>query len=120
MSSNAAYIPTAQNAIDLAFVDQVKDKLDFVGLDYYYGASLDNPTAVHAASGEFWKVTPQPDGIYYALRYYARKFPGLPIYIVENGMPTDNAKRARTATPGATICATTSTGCSARRPTAST
>jgi len=90
VSSNAAYIPAVQGVLDLAFVDRVKDKLDFMGLDYYYGASLDNPTAVHAATGEFWKVKPQPDGIYYALRYYARKFPELPLYVVENGMPTDN------------------------------
>ncbi|MGH3647466.1 MAG: family 1 glycosylhydrolase [Micromonosporaceae bacterium] len=92
VSSNAAYIPGAQGAMDLNFVDRVKDKLDFVGLDYYYGASLDNPTAVHGITGEFWKITPQPDGIYYALRYYARKFPDLPLYVVENGMPTDNAE----------------------------
>lgn len=90
VSSNAAYLPSVQAALDLTFVDQVKDKLDFVGLDYYYGASLDNVSAVHGASGEFWKINPQPDGIYYALRHYARKFPTLPVYVVENGMPTDN------------------------------
>jgi len=90
VSSNAAYVPGAQGMLDSQFVDQVKDKLDFVGLDYYYGASLDNLSAVHAASGEFWKIVPQPDGIYYALRYYSRKFPDLPLYVVENGMPTDS------------------------------
>jgi len=93
VSSNAAYLPAgAQVALDLTFVDQVRDKLDFLGLDYYYGASLDNISAVHGASGEFWKIDPQPDGIYYALRYYARKFPTLPLYVVENGMPTDNGQ----------------------------
>lgn len=90
VSSNTAYVPAVQGVLDASFLDQVRDKLDFAGLDYYYGASLDNLSAIHAASGEFWKVTPQPDGIYYALRYYARKFPGLPLYVVENGMPTDN------------------------------
>ena len=93
VSSNAAYLPAGlQAALDLTFVNQVKDKLDFVGLDYYYGASLDNVSAVHGASGEFWRIDPQPDGIYYALRYYARKFPTLPLYVVENGMPTDNGQ----------------------------
>lgn len=93
VSSNAAYLPAGmQVALDLTFVDQVRDKLDFLGLDYYYGASLDNISAVHGASGEFWKIDPQPDGIYYALRYYARKFPTLPLYVVENGMPTDNGQ----------------------------
>jgi beta-glucosidase len=90
VSSNAAYLPTVQAALDLTFVDQVRDKLDFVGVDYYYGASLDNLSAVHGAGGEFWKIDPQPDGIYYALRYYHKKFPALPLYVVENGMPTDN------------------------------
>jgi beta-glucosidase len=90
VSSNAAYIPAVQPVMDAMFMDRVRDKLDFTGLDFYYGASLDNPTAVHAASGEFWKVKPQPDGLYYALRYYARKYPELPLYVVENGMPTDN------------------------------
>lgn len=93
VSSNAAYLPAgAQIGLDLTFVDHVKDKLDFLGLDYYYGASLDNLSAVHGAGGEFWKIDPQPDGIYYALRYYARKFPSLPLYVVENGMPTDNGQ----------------------------
>lgn len=92
VSSNAAYIPAVQPLLDAMFLDRVRDKLDFAGLDFYYGASLDNATAVHAATGEFWKVRPQPDGLYYALRYYARKFGDLPLYVVENGMPTDNGK----------------------------
>ena len=92
VSSNAAYIPSVQAALDLTFVNQVRDKLDFLGVDYYYGASLDNPSAVHGATGEFWRIDPQPDGIYYALHYYARKFPSLPLYVVENGMPTDNGR----------------------------
>lgn len=90
VSSNMAYIPAAQRVTDAAFLDHWADTLDFVGLDYYYGASLDNPTAVHAAADEFWKVDPQPEGLLYALRYYARRFPDLPLYVVENGMPTDN------------------------------
>jgi len=90
VSSNAAFIPGSQPSLDGEFLDHVKDKLDFAGVDYYYGWSLDNMTAVHAVNGEFWKITPQPDGIYYALRYYARKLPGMPLYVVENGMPTDN------------------------------
>lgn len=92
VSSNAAYIPGVQGALDMTFVDHVKDKLDFVGVDYYYGASLDNISAVHGVNGEFWKIDPQPDGIYYVLRYYARKFPNLPLYVIEGGMPTDNGR----------------------------
>jgi beta-glucosidase len=92
VSSNAAYIPGVQAVLDATFVDHVRDKLDFVGVDYYYGASLDNLSAVHGVNGEFWKIDPQPDGIYYVLRYYARKFPNLPLYVVESGMPTDNGQ----------------------------
>jgi beta-glucosidase len=92
VSSNAAYIPGVQAVLDATFVDHVRDKLDFVGVDYYYGASLDNISAVHGVNGEFWKIDPQPDGIYYVLRYYARKFPDLPLYVVESGMPTDNGQ----------------------------
>lgn len=90
VSSNVAYIPGAEGVLDLLFVDQMK--LDFIGLDYYYGASLDNPTAYNAFTGKFWEVKPTPEGLYYALKAYHQRFPKLPIWIVENGMSTDNGK----------------------------
>jgi beta-glucosidase len=90
VSSNVAYIPGAEPALDLVFLDQMKK--DFIGLDYYYGASLDNITAYNAFIGKFWLVKPAPEGLYYALRAYHRQFPKLPIWIVENGMSTDNGK----------------------------
>lgn len=93
VSSNLSYLPPPlQGFGDAQFLDKVRDKLDFVGLDYYYGASLDNLSAIHAAADEFWKVDPQPDGIYYALKEYQRQFPDLPLYIAENGMPSDDGK----------------------------
>ena len=93
VTSNLSYMPPPlQGGADATFIDRVRDKLDFVGLDYYYGASLDNLSAIHAANGEFWKVAPQPDGIYYALKDYQQKYPELPLYVVENGMPADNGK----------------------------
>jgi len=90
VSSNVSYIPAAMGAVDSVFADRVRDKLDFLGLDYYYGVSLDNLTAAAAVSDAFYDIRPQPDGIYHAAMYYARKYPELPIYVVENGMPTDN------------------------------
>jgi beta-glucosidase len=91
VSSNIAYLPPPlQQLTDPVFLNAVADKLDFVGIDYYYGLSLDNLTAIYAGTGEVWKVDPQPDGLYYALRDYQRRFPDLPMYVVENGMPTDN------------------------------
>ncbi|OXR42629.1 hypothetical protein B7C42_05407 [Nocardia cerradoensis] len=47
-----------------------------------------NPANVDAP----WELSLTPEGIYYALRYFARKFPGAPLFIVESGMPTDNGR----------------------------
>lgn len=90
VTSNVAFIPGIPWYYDGLFADKVADKLDFFGIDYYYGISLDNLTAAYALNGEFWKIKPQPDGIYYALRHYQKRFPDLPLYVVENGMPTDD------------------------------
>lgn len=92
VTSNQAFISGFNDLTDLFFLDRFADKLDFIGIDYYYGLSLDNLTAISAGSGDFWKVKLQPEGIYYALRNYHDRYPGLPLYIVENGMPTDNGK----------------------------
>lgn len=89
-SSNFSFIPGVSEAIDSVFTDRVRDKLDFLGIDYYYGVALNNPTAAYAALDEFYNVTPQPEGLYDALMRYSGKYPELPLYIVENGMPTDN------------------------------
>lgn len=91
VSSNIAYQPPPlTTGQDFQFIDHVADKLDFFGLDYYYGLSLDNLTAYHGANAEYWRIEPLPDGLYHALRQYAEKFPGLPFMIVESGMPTDD------------------------------
>ncbi|OYD70685.1 glycosyl hydrolase family 1 [Rhodococcus sp. OK302] len=90
VSTNFSFIPGVSEAVDSVFTDRVRDKLDFLGIDYYYGVALDNPTAAYAAIDEFYNVTPQPEGLYDALMRYSHKYPELPLYIVENGMPTDN------------------------------
>jgi beta-glucosidase len=90
VSSNVAYIPAVNRLVDLGFLDWVTGSLDFLAIDYYYDVRLGNFTAVHGATGELWRIDPEPKGIYHALRHYARRFPRLPLYIVENGMPTDN------------------------------
>ncbi|WP_020668863.1 glycoside hydrolase family 1 protein [Amycolatopsis nigrescens] len=92
VTSNQAFLSGFNGFSDLFFLNRVQDKLDFIGLDYYYGLSLDNFTIIDAATAQFWKVKLQPEGIYYALRSYAKQFPELPLYVVENGMPTDNGK----------------------------
>lgn len=90
VSSNVAYIPGVQPVLDAFFLDRMD--LDFIGLDYYYGVALDNMTAISALSGAFWEVEPAPEGFYYALMSYHERFPDLPIWIVENGMATDDGK----------------------------
>jgi hypothetical protein len=47
VTSNTAYYPALYPVTDLTFIDRVADKLDVFGLDFYYGASLTNLTALH-------------------------------------------------------------------------
>lgn len=92
VTATIAYLPPPlQEANDAAFIDQVGDTLDLVGIDYYYGASLDN-LSVLAGLGEPWTIRPMPDGLYDALRHYHRKFPDLPLYVTENGLPLDEGE----------------------------
>ncbi|MFD6394168.1 family 1 glycosylhydrolase [Nocardia sp. NPDC060259] len=90
VTSNVAQYPVVQNLTDLLFVDRVRAKLDYLGIDFYYGASLSNLPSFALLGDELWKNAIEPEGIYYDLRAYAEKFPELPLYVVENGMPTDN------------------------------
>lgn len=88
VSSNAAYVPTVAAAIDTQFTDRVADKVDYVGIDYYYSISVTNTDAWHAATDESWLAPVSADGLYYALRDYSRRYPGKPVYVVESGMST--------------------------------
>ncbi|WP_040863477.1 family 1 glycosylhydrolase [Nocardia niigatensis] len=91
VTSNIAYSDIGAAQSDASFVDRVADKLDYIGIDYYYGGSLSNPPNLAAQlTNQPSSLVLEPDGIYYVLRRYAQKFPGRPLYIVENGMPSDN------------------------------
>ncbi|GAB3677077.1 family 1 glycosylhydrolase [Actinocorallia lasiicapitis] len=92
VSTNVAYGSILNGVFDAAVFNDVTDKLDFIGIDYYYGASVGNPSAAHSVTGAFWKIEPEPEGLYFVLRNYQRRLPKLPVYIVESGMPTDNGK----------------------------
>ncbi|MFI5775637.1 glycoside hydrolase family 1 protein [Nocardia sp. NPDC051570] len=92
VTSNLSYTPGYESLAALPFEDRIADKLDYIGIDYYYG-SLPSPVD-SLLKNTPWATPLQPEGIYYALRHYARQFPGRPLYIVENGMPTqDGAPR---------------------------
>ncbi|MCX4094168.1 glycoside hydrolase family 1 protein [Nocardia sp. alder85J] len=88
VTSNASYLPGVETLTALAFENRIADKLDYVGIDYYYGEPPGSP----ALNNPPWRDPLQPEGIYYALRHYARQFPGKPLYVVENGMPTEDGK----------------------------
>ncbi|KIU13592.1 glycoside hydrolase family 1, partial [Mycolicibacterium llatzerense] len=100
VTTNEAYIPPevlAQFAgfgvkgIEGSFFDRVRDSLDYLGFDYYTGTAQDNPASAQSMTAR-WNTKLQAEDIYYVARHYAQRYPGLPIYIVENGMVTDNAK----------------------------
>lgn len=88
--TNYAFLPTIAPVQREILQKRVEPDVDFVGIDFYYSVSASNLSAINAAFGDFAKVTPEPEGIYYALRQYHELFPTKPLYIVENGMPTDN------------------------------
>lgn len=94
VTMNEAYLPLATGFTDTLIGDRVSDVVDYVGIDYYYGVAANNLTAINAAWDDFAAVRPQPEGIYEAVKHYARAYPGKPIYIVENGMPTADGDRA--------------------------
>ncbi|MBH0781054.1 family 1 glycosylhydrolase [Nocardia bovistercoris] len=90
VTSNIAYLSAVVDVVnDWPVVDRIADKLDFIGIDYYYGLAPDTLTT-STDFAEPWKNSLQPEGIYYALQHYSRAFPDKPLYIMENGMPTDN------------------------------
>lgn len=92
-SSNISYMPAPLNVFDDRwFFDLAVDSMDFLGLDYYYSVSLDNMTAALDWIGRLWAIRAQPDGLLHALRLYHRKAPWLPIWIVENGISTDDGQ----------------------------
>ncbi|WP_306361624.1 family 1 glycosylhydrolase [Nocardia sp. CC227C] len=91
VTSNVAYIPAVDQTVNGAMLAGIADRLDYVGIDYYYGVSPEVLPAISPdALSELWTMPLQADGIYYTLRHFARMFPGKPLYIVENGMPTEN------------------------------
>ncbi|ONM46415.1 family 1 glycosylhydrolase [Nocardia donostiensis] len=92
VSSNVAYIPAVEDVVNAALIDRIGARLDFIGIDYYYGVSPESLISNPPDFGALWRMPLHAEGIYYALRHYARQFPGKPLYIVENGMPTENGR----------------------------
>jgi beta-glucosidase len=80
----------ARARADALFLDQVADAhLDFIGLDNYYPNITDEAMA-QINQRTPWLIPQSADGIGPVAEYYANRYPGLPIFIIETGMPTDN------------------------------
>lgn len=93
VTANEAFLPAVTGLADLVFLQRIADQMDYVGIDYYYGVAANNLTAINAATGGFADVRPHTEGIYEAIVHFSGAFPGKPIYIVENGMPTNDGAR---------------------------
>ena len=92
VSSNVAFIPIVEPVLDGIFLNKIDDKIDFVGIDYYYSAAPTQARTLYSFFDQFWKADSSADGVYYALQYYAKKYPDLPLFIIENSIPTENGK----------------------------
>ncbi|KAL8280173.1 hypothetical protein RQP46_007503 [Phenoliferia psychrophenolica] len=91
VTSNVVFLPLgAQVGMDALFLDKIADKISFVGIDYYYGASAKDLSFTDGFSGKPWAASPDAQGLYYALQYFSKKFPDLPLFVTENGFSTDN------------------------------
>ncbi|WP_327117768.1 family 1 glycosylhydrolase [Nocardia sp. NBC_01730] len=95
VTSNLGYVAGAETEVNQPIVDRIAAKLDFIGVDYYF-ARLPETGASAQGGAEggppLWELPVHPEGIYHALRHYARQFPDRPLYVVENGIPTENGQ----------------------------
>jgi beta-glucosidase len=80
----------AQRVSDALFMNQIADKMDYVGFDYYYRWS--KPLDFVRVTKEPWRLGLAPRGMYLALKLLAARYPHLPLLITETGMSTDNGK----------------------------
>ncbi|MFJ4656935.1 family 1 glycosylhydrolase [Nocardia sp. NPDC088792] len=97
VTSNVGYVAGAESQVNGPLMALIGGKLDFIGIDYYFGYELPEAAANTAgdsasASAGMWDLPVYPEGIYYALQHYSKLFPGKPLWIVENGIPTENGQ----------------------------
>ncbi|WP_433207562.1 family 1 glycosylhydrolase [Nocardia sp. CA-107356] len=103
VTSNVGYVAGAEAEVNGEFIDRVGYRLDYVGIDYYfaYDPAQSLLGSITRATGSalpnlpgtnIWDLPLRTEGVYYALQHYSQRFPNKPLYIVENGMPTDNGR----------------------------
>lgn len=91
VASNVVWEPFPASLFDDWLFERIRGHLDFVAIDYYYSLGVDLSVA-HAARGHYWKVKFTPSALLTAIRDYHQRAPNLPVYIVENGMATDDGR----------------------------
>ncbi|MEU7144988.1 family 1 glycosylhydrolase [Nocardia sp. NPDC046473] len=103
VTSNVGYVAGSEDQVNGPYLDRIGGRLDYVGIDYYFAfdpaqSLLSSITRALGSAApnlpgmNIWDLPLRTEGIYYALQHYSRRFPGKPLYIVENGMPTDNGR----------------------------
>ncbi len=67
-------------------------KVDFIGIDVYYRADAATAAACARNVTHPWDTPQQPCAMYEQITLYRARYPRLPLFITENGMPTDDGK----------------------------
>ena len=90
VTSNLAFfpVPGVQGFLESLFPERMRGTLDVIGVDHYYSTSVTDFSAAAAVADHFEQSSQSPESIYYALRHIHQRFPGTPIWIVENGLAT--------------------------------
>lgn len=91
VASNVVWEPFPASLFDDWLFERIRGHLDFLAIDYYYSLAFDLSVA-HAGRGQYWKVKFTPAALLTALHDYHRRVPTLPVYVVENGMATDDGR----------------------------
>ncbi|MFC9436397.1 family 1 glycosylhydrolase [Nocardia sp. NPDC057030] len=107
VTSNIGYVAGIDDQVNGPLFGKIRDRLDYIGVDYYFSfeppmsmppATVRSIAAVGAPG--MWNLPIRTEGIYYALQRYSRMAPGKPLFVVENGMPTENAMSDDDNVPG--------------------
>ncbi|MEV6276428.1 family 1 glycosylhydrolase [Nocardia sp. NPDC051832] len=85
VTSNVGYVAGNDLQINGSLLADIGPRLDYIGFDYYY--AFEPPKR---DPSDLWELPVRTEGIYFALRRYARLFPGKPLFVVENGITTEN------------------------------
>ncbi|KAL8278547.1 hypothetical protein RQP46_009039 [Phenoliferia psychrophenolica] len=66
---NVAYVPNGVNpGFDALFLDKIADKIDWLGIDQYYGSTPSDPGAnAHSVDSTTYMALIEAEGIYYVL-----------------------------------------------------